>query len=115
MRIETQCAKWFVRPWMRVRLEQHCLNIKDAYTSCHEATRAARKLLPLLRSRLRKDDKLPINGPSIMTSVIRAEQHGAELVAKRIQETVQAIPVRLSMRGREARVTVASSTLTFAL
>jgi hypothetical protein len=78
---------------MRVRL-----NSKDAYTSWYEATGAARKLLPLLRSRLRKDDKLPINGPGIMTSVIRAEQQGAELVAKRIQETVQATSVRLNMR-----------------
>ena len=50
-----------------------------------------------------------------MTDVIRAEQQGAELVAKRIQEAVQATPVRLGVRGQEARVTVACSTLTFAL
>jgi poly-beta-1,6-N-acetyl-D-glucosamine synthase len=80
-----------------------------------EATEAARKLLPVLRSRLHKEDKLSINGPGIMTAVIRAEQHGAELVAKQIQEVVQATPVRIGMRGREARVTVAYSTLTFAL
>src|SRR5256712_4726258 len=41
-----------------------------------EATEAARKLLPLLRSKIRKGDKLSINGPGIMTAVIRAEQHG---------------------------------------
>jgi biofilm PGA synthesis N-glycosyltransferase PgaC len=80
-----------------------------------EATEAARKLLPLLRSKLRKEDKLSINGPGIMTVVIRAEQHGAELVAKRIQEAVQASPVRIGMRGREVKVTVAYSSLTFAL
>src|SRR5258708_8998783 len=54
-----------------------------------EATEAARKLLPMLRTKIRKEDRLSINGPGIMTAVIRAEQHGAELVAKRIQEAVQ--------------------------
>src|SRR2546425_1134939 len=81
----------------------------------HEATEAARKLLPLLRSKVRKEDNLSINGPGIMTAVIRAEQHGAELVAQRIQEVVQATPVRIGMRGRKAKVTVAYSSLTFAL
>lgn len=76
-----------------------------------EATEAARKLLPMLRTKIRKDDKLSINGPGIMTAVIRAEQHGAELVAKRIQEAVQTSPVRL--RGREVKITVAYSSLTF--
>jgi biofilm PGA synthesis N-glycosyltransferase PgaC len=80
-----------------------------------EATDAARKLLPMLRTRIRKEDKLSINGPGIMTAVIRAEQHGAELVAKRIQEAVQATPVRIGMRGREVKITVAYSSLTFAL
>ena len=80
-----------------------------------EATEAARKLLPLVRTRIRKGDKLSINGPGIMTAVIRAEQHGAELVARRIQETVQKTPVHLGIRGREVKVTVAYSSLTFAL
>jgi glycosyltransferase involved in cell wall biosynthesis len=80
-----------------------------------EATEAARKLVPVLRSRLHKEDTLSLNGPGIMTAVIRADQQGAELVARRIQEAVQATPVRLSMRGREARVTVAYSSLTFTL
>src|SRR5258708_854363 len=79
------------------------------------ATEAARKLLPVLRSRLHKEDALSLNGPGIMTAVIRADQQGAELVAKRIQEAVQATPVRIGMRGREARVTVAYSSLTFTL
>ena len=80
-----------------------------------EAKEAARKLLPVVRSRIHKEDNLSINGPGIVTVVIRAEQQGAELVAKRIQETVQATPVRLGMRGREVKVTVAYSTLTFSL
>lgn len=80
-----------------------------------EATEAARKLLPLLRTRIRKEDKLSLSGPGIMTAVIRAEQHGAELVAKRIQEIVQATPVHRGMRGREVKITVAYSSLTFAL
>ena len=80
-----------------------------------EATEAARKLLPMLRTRIRKEDKLSINGPGIMTAVIRAEQHGAELVATRIQEAVQAAPVRIGLRGREVKITVAYSSLTFAL
>ena len=80
-----------------------------------EATEAARRLLPVLRSRLHKEDTLSINGPGIMTAVIRADQQGAELVAKGIQEVVQTTPVRLGMRGREVRVTVAYSSLTFTL
>ncbi len=80
-----------------------------------EATEAVRKLLPMLRTRIRKEDKLSINGPGIMTAVIRAEQHGAELVAKRIQEAVQAAPVRIGRRSREIKIIVAYSTLTFAL
>src|SRR5258706_13362733 len=100
---------------MRARLEQHRLSIKDTYTSWYEATEATRKLLPVLRTRLRKEDKLSINGPGIMTAVIRAEQYGAELVANRIQQVVQAAPVRIGMRGREVKVTVACSSLTFAL
>ena len=80
-----------------------------------EATEAARKLLPLLRTKIRKEDKLSINGSGIMTAVIRAEQHGAELVAKRVQEAVEAAPVRIGMRGREVKITFAYSILTFAL
>lgn len=79
-----------------------------------EATEAARKLLPLLRTRLRKEDTLFISGPGIVTAVIGAEQQGAELVSRRIQETVQATPVRIGMRGREVKVVVAHSSLTFA-
>lgn len=80
-----------------------------------EATEAARKLLPVLRSRLRKADKLFLNGPGIMTAVIRAEQHGAELVARRIQEALQTTPVRIGLRGREVKVAATYSSLTFAL
>jgi hypothetical protein len=78
-----------------------------------EATEAARKLLPVLRTSLRREDKLSISGPGIITAVIRAEQHGAELVSRRIQEIVQATPVRIGMRGREVKVVVAHSSLTF--
>src|SRR5437763_348386 len=39
-----------------------------------EANEAARKLLPILRTEIRKEDKLSINGPGIMTAIIRAEQ-----------------------------------------
>jgi len=79
-----------------------------------EATEAARKLLPYLRSRIRKEDKLSINGPGIMTAVIRAEQHGAEIVARRIKAAVEATTVRVGTRGREVKVTIAYSSLTFA-
>jgi poly-beta-1,6-N-acetyl-D-glucosamine synthase len=78
-----------------------------------QATEVTRKLLPLLRTQLLKEDKLSISGPGIVTVVIRSEQQGAELVAKRIQETVQAMIVHI--RGRETRVKVAYSSLTFAL
>ena len=79
-----------------------------------EATEVARKLLPYLRSRIRKEDKLSVNGPGIMTAVIRAEQHGAEIVAQRIKDAVENSTVRVGVRNREVKVTVAYSSLTFA-
>src|SRR6266566_9715884 len=80
----------------------------------HEATEAARKLLPLLRSKVRKEDNLSINGPGVMTAVIRAEQQGAEIVALRIKTAVESSKVRVGTRGREVKVTIAYSSLTFA-
>ncbi len=79
-----------------------------------EATEVARKLLPYLRGRIRKEDSLSVNGPGIMTAVIRAERHGAEIVAHRIKAAVEAAPVRIGVSNREVKVTVAYSSLTFA-
>ncbi len=79
-----------------------------------EATEAARKLLPYLRTRVRKEDNLSINGPGVMTAVIRAEQQGAEIVAQRIKAAVESSTVRVGTRGREVKVTIAYSSLTFA-
>lgn len=79
-----------------------------------QATEAARKLLPYLRSKIRKEDMLSVNGPGIMTAVIRAEQHGAELVAQRIKNAVEGSTVHVGVRNREVKVMVAYSTLTFA-
>ncbi len=78
-------------------------------------TEATRKLLPALRTILSKEGKFSINGPGIMTAVIRTEQQGAESVAERIQEIVQATPVRIGINGREVRVTMAYSLLTYPL
>jgi biofilm PGA synthesis N-glycosyltransferase PgaC len=79
-----------------------------------EATEVARKLLPYLRARVRKEDILSVNGPGIMTAVIRAEQHGAEIVARRIKDAVENATVRVGVRNREVKVTIAYSSLTFA-
>ena len=79
-----------------------------------EANEVARKLLPLLKSKIRKEDMLSVNGPGIITAVIRAEQHGAELVAQRIKKVVESTPMRVGARGRSVNVTVAYSSLTFA-
>jgi poly-beta-1,6-N-acetyl-D-glucosamine synthase len=79
-----------------------------------EATEAARKLLPYLRTKVRKEDNLSINGPGVMTAVIRAEQQGAEIVAQRIKAVVESSTVRVGTRGREVKVTIAYSSLTFA-
>ena len=79
-----------------------------------EATEVARKLLPYLRTLMRKEDKLSVNGPGVMTAVIRAEQHGAEIVAQRIKAAVEGSTVRVGMRNREVKATVAYSSLTFA-
>ena len=46
-----------------------------------------------------------------MTVTLRADQQEAEQVSKRIQEIVQAIPVRIGLRGREVKVMVAYSWL----
>jgi len=78
-----------------------------------EATEVAKKLLPLLRTQLRKGDTLSINGPGIMTAVIRSEQHEADAVAGRIKTAVEETPVRVGGRQREVRV--AYSTLTFTI
>src|SRR5579885_2398654 len=77
-----------------------------------EATHAARKLLPFLRTHVRKEDRLSVNGPGIITAVIRAEQSGAEIVAQRIKKLVEESIVHI--RGRHVRLSVAYSTLTFA-
>jgi glycosyltransferase involved in cell wall biosynthesis len=79
-----------------------------------EATEAARKLLPTLRAKIRKEDKLSVNGPGIMTAVIRAEQTGAEIVAQRIKRLVEGTTVHVGLRNREVKATVAYSSLTFA-
>lgn len=79
----------------------------------HEANEAARKLLPILRSQLRKEDMLSINGPGVMTAVIRADQQGAALVAQQIKQAVESTPARVGVRNREVKVTVAYSSLTF--
>lgn len=78
-----------------------------------EATDVARKLLPVLRNNMRKDDTLSINGPGIMTVVVRADQRGAELVARHIKQAVESTTVRVGIRSREVKVSVAYSTLTF--
>jgi glycosyltransferase involved in cell wall biosynthesis len=78
-----------------------------------EATEAARKLLPVLRSKIRKEDALSINGPGIMTAVMHADQNGAALVAEQIKQAVEAAHVRVGARGREVNMTVAYSSLTF--
>ena len=57
---------------------------------------------------------LSVNGPGIMTAVIRAEQQGAEIVAERIKAVVESLPVHVGPRNREVKVTVAYSSLTFA-
>ncbi|HCI78753.1 MAG TPA: hypothetical protein DHW02_03600 [Ktedonobacter sp.] len=91
----------------------------DAYNAmpereAREITEVARRLLSTLRTKLRKEDKISINGPGIITVVIRSEQAGAEIVAKRIQEIAQATSVRSRWRGKEIKVRVAYSSLTFA-
>ncbi len=91
-------------------------NLSDAHREReeHESTEAARKLLPLVRTRLRKGDALSINGPGIMTAVMRADQQEAQQVAEQIKQAVESTTVRVGARGNEVRVHVAYSSLTFA-
>ncbi|HEX7737348.1 MAG TPA: glycosyltransferase [Ktedonobacteraceae bacterium] len=99
----------------RFILEVPTQDLFDPASDEREATEAVRKLLPVLRTRLHKEGELTlsINEPGIMTAIIRAEQHEAEDISRQIQEIVQTTPVRLGMRGREVRVKVAHSSLTF--
>jgi glycosyltransferase involved in cell wall biosynthesis len=76
-----------------------------------KATEATRKLLPILRASLRKDDRIAINGSGIITTVIRADQDGASVVAKRLQLLAEGTAIRLS--GSEVHVFVTYSSLTF--
>jgi glycosyltransferase involved in cell wall biosynthesis len=99
----------------RVILEDSERYHSDPESEDRMSTEAVRKLLPLLRASISKEDKFSINGPGIMTIVVRADQQGAESVAKRIQEIVQATPVRIGMIGREVKVMVTYSSLTFPL
>jgi hypothetical protein len=78
-----------------------------------EANEVARKLLPQLRVRMRKEDRLSINGPGIITAVIRADQSGAVIVAERIKMMVEDATVTVGLRKRAVKVTVAYSSLTF--
>ncbi len=47
-------------------------------------------------------------------SINCTEQHGAEIVAQRIKKAVESSTVRVGTRGREVKVTIAYSSLTFA-
>jgi hypothetical protein len=69
----------------------------------------------VLRAQLSKESKLAlsISEPGILTAVVRAEQNAAEDLSRQIQEIAQSTPVRIGMRGREVKVMVAHSSLTF--
>ncbi|HEY0756732.1 MAG TPA: glycosyltransferase [Ktedonobacteraceae bacterium] len=99
----------------RFMLEDPAQDLLDPESDERDATEAVRKLLPVLRTQLRKEVglSLAVNEPGIMTAIIRAEQHEIERLSKLIQEIVQTTPMRIGMRGREVRVKVAYSSLTF--
>ena len=90
-------------------------NLLNPDSNDHDATEAVRKLLPVLRAQLRKEGKLTlaISEPGILTAIIRAEQNEVEGLSRQIQEIAQTTPVRIGMRGREVKVMVAHSSLTF--
>lgn len=96
----------------RLMLEGMDGDDSDREREDRQSTEAARKLIPFLRTCVRKEDRLSVNGPGIITAVIRAEQSGAEIVARRIKQLVEKTIVH--MRGREVRLSAAYSTLTFA-
>jgi hypothetical protein len=69
--------------------------------------------LSLLRACIRKKDKLSINGPGIITVVIRAEQSGAEIVAQRIKKVIENSNVTVGLHKRGVKATVTYSLLAF--
>ncbi len=90
-------------------------NLLNPESNDRDATEAVRKLVPVLRAQVSKESKLAlsISEPGILSAVIRAEQNVVEDLSRQIQEIAQSTPVRIGMRGREVKVMVAHSSLTF--
>jgi len=74
---------------------------------------AMRKLLPLLRRYMRKDDLLSLNGANTLVAVLNAERNGAELIATRLKQVFEAQYIPLSKK-RLARLLVTSHAVSFA-
>lgn len=76
--------------------------------------RILRSLLPLLRSYIRKDDLLSINGTTTLVAVLNSDRAGAELAAQRLREVMMS--QRISSRhGQSTRLLVSYRAVSFAL
>lgn len=55
----------------------------------HLIMRILRKLLPLLKKHLRKDDLLNLNGADTLVAVLNADRNGAEAIALRLKQVIE--------------------------
>jgi len=58
-----------------------------------------RKLLPLLRRHMRRDDLLSLNGADTLVAVLNAERSGAELIALRLKQVIEEQHVSIGKEG----------------
>ncbi len=74
--------------------------------------RLLRKLLPVLRRYVRKDDHLSINGYNTLVALLNADQDGAQLIALRLKRVIENQPVKTA-RNQHLRLKVSFHAVSF--
>ncbi len=74
--------------------------------------RLLRKLLPVLRRYVRKDDHLSINGHNTLVALLNADQDGAQLIAQRLKRVIENQPVTTA-RNEHLRLKVSFHAVSF--
>ncbi len=74
--------------------------------------RLLRKLLPVLRRYVRKDDHLSINGHNTLVALLNADQDGAQLIALRLKRVIENQPVTTA-RNQHLRLKVSFHAVSF--
>lgn len=74
--------------------------------------RLLRKLLPVLRRYVRKDDHLSINGHNTLVALLNADQDGAQLIAQRLKRVIENQPIATA-RNQRLRLKVSFHAVSF--